>query len=181
MYFPCALVRVMLSKKQIHTAGWDFLRVLTLRHKVEQPWVTDLPHLCESSKVLVDTDRGTAKKKINTQQQTKSNKKHLNQRFSFQICCDPEMTIFCYCSFIPIEGIRPTQNWLCLHKLDAVIDPPHSSFQKQQKSFCSSDRYVFLSFASRWESPTTHFSRNTRRHKPDCCSSWEMPIYWINA
>lgn len=57
--------------------------------------------------------------------------KHLNLRPSPQVCCDPEMTIFWYCSLISIERIRPTQNWLCVHKLEITIDFFFSSsFQK---------------------------------------------------
>lgn len=39
------------------------------------------------------------------------------------------MTIFSYCSFISTERIRPTHNWLCLHKQQIGIDFL-SSFQK---------------------------------------------------
>ncbi len=39
------------------------------------------------------------------------------------------MTIFCDCSLISIERIRPIKNWLCLNKLEIEIDFP-SSFQK---------------------------------------------------
>lgn len=35
------------------------------------------------------------------------------------------MTIFCYCSLISIERIRPIKNWLCLYKLKIAIDFEH--------------------------------------------------------
>ena len=102
--------------------------------------------------------------------------KHLNLRPSPQVCCDPEMTIFWYCSLISIERIRPTQNWLCVHKLEITIDFFFPPLFKKQEHF-GTGRYVFLvswgggtqKHSGKWGmwwfawSPTSCLSRNWKK------------------
>lgn len=57
------------------------------------------------------------------------------------------MTIFCYCPLISIERIRPTRNWLCLHKLKIAIDFL-SSIKKNRAALFN--RHVRLPSIPRW-------------------------------
>lgn len=76
--------------------------------------------------------------------------KHVNLRPTPRVCCDPEVTIFCYCSLISIERIRPTQNWLYLHKLE--IEPLifSSLFSKNRSDLVLAD--------------SSSFSQDTQKH-----------------
>lgn len=116
-----------INKKTEHTAGRRLLRSpgQAGSQAAMKRWFSS--SLCEVAHALEETE--DEKKSIHNTT-LRIQHKHLNLRPSPQVCCDPEMTIFLYCSLISIERIRPTQNWLCVHKLEITIDFFPSSFQK---------------------------------------------------
>lgn len=108
-----------INKKTEHTAGRRLLRSpgQAGSQAAMKRWFSS--SLCEVAHALEETED---EKKSIPNTTLRIQHKHLNLRPSPQVCCDPEMTIFLYCSLISIERIRPTQNWLCVHKLEITID-----------------------------------------------------------